>query len=255
MCTPVALTQCLTFTSVAETGTAEDAPAVAAEKESLTIDSLLYIDPETEEITETNSETQESELVQYSVWNEEKLAPLLVSARGKEIEVGTQAVKDFIIMKAGRHSSFAAAMLTNVDTMTAKINNRNVTITGDIDDIQPEIADKAQEILDNALAPTKAQYPDVDFSTIENVDFGPIGEIKGTIDVVIDTADDYDSTSFPVSYTISLTTGETLTADDFDDYFLRKIRTSMECVDNSLAEGEGIIPDDTMASVRSGDLS
>lgn len=204
---PMALTQCLTATSFAVTGSdAAPTAEVEAADEAITLTSLLYIAPEDTE----------------SKWNL-KVAGALDDAVNDGNTQGTidpSVLFDAVAKSAGKYSEVAKVVLSEVGTVNYKIaDNGDVTLTAEVGniaealsaDVNESLGDVAQKLADKYNAPELA---DMDFATVD---------ISGTVKVVIKSGDLNNGTTLPVTFEFTDAEGKTYGPGEAVEYVSGKL--------------------------------
>jgi uncharacterized coiled-coil DUF342 family protein len=227
---PLALTQCLTFSYAVDDSSAVQA-AQSADSTTLSVDSLLYIEPTSEET---------SDGVQTSTWNLAVRNLLLNAAdEGKgAVEIDPTSALTILKNYATGYAEEVDQIFSSVkDTKAEIVAGENVLkITGSIEGLDAIIAEQAQGRINEELEKVKAEYPEVSsetFGSLTNVDFSGLGDISGTIEVTIDWNSLDSSTKLPVSYTITTSDGTeyTLTGDNsIFDYISEKYGIAKQAV-------------------------
>lgn len=181
---PLALTQCLTATSIAVTET-DAIPAAEAEAadSSITLDSLLYIAPEDTE----------------SKWNG-KIAGYLDSAVNAGNAQGTfdaTVLFNSVASSAGKYSDVVKEILSKVGTVNYSIaDNGDIVLTTEVGNIAEALSTDVSESLGKAAKELAEKYNAPELADIE---FGQV-DISGSVKINIGSGMLSTDTTVPAAF-------------------------------------------------------
>ena len=225
---PLALTQCLSYSFAA---TDESAVASAADSTDLssavntniTLDSLLYINPDAEIV----------DGVQTSEWNMNVYSMIINAGQNGNGAVAIDPTSAMYLMSAnaGAYKELLEALSSEVTETTCEVkSDGRIVLNAKFNDLSKSIAKTVQNRISKEVDAVAEKYPEADLTELKNIDFSALGEIAGTITATVDASALQDSTTTPVTYEINLSDGTKLTMSSALEYVLDKYDVAKEAV-------------------------
>jgi len=167
---PLALGQCLTYSSFAADDKAAETSTTAAASEKVTLDTLLYINP--------------TEFEGYSQWNTQAAA-ILDKAANKSGTINVDSIINTVADKAGSYKEIAKAIASKLEKVEYNVDeNGDITVTAKLgnvaeafnENLEKSFAEMAKQVADKYGVPELADSMKANFAKID---------ISGTIKVQV----------------------------------------------------------------------
>ena len=228
---PLALTQCLSYSFAA---TDESSVASAADSTDLssavntniTLDSLLYINPDAEIV----------DGVQTSEWNMNVYSMIINAGQNGNGAVAIDPTSAMYLMSvnAGAYKELLEALSSEVTETTCEVkSDGRIVLNAKFNDLSKSIAKTVQNRISKEVDAVAEKYPEADLTELKNIDFSALGEIAGTITATVDASALQDSTTTPVTYEINFSDATNLTMSSALYYVLDKYDVAKEAVMNT----------------------
>ena len=190
---PLALTQCLSYSFAA---TDESSVASAADSTDLssavntniTLDSLLYINPDAEIV----------DGVQTSEWNMNVYSMIINAGQNGNGAVAIDPTSAIYLMSAnaGAYKELLEALSSEVTETTCEVkSDGRIVLNAKFNDLSKSIAKTVQNRISKEVDAVAEKYPEADLTELKNIDFSALGEIAGTITATVDASALQDSTT------------------------------------------------------------
>ena len=230
---PLALTQCLSYSFAA---TDESSVASAADSTDLssavntniTLDSLLYINPDAEIVNG----------VQTSEWNMNVYSMIINAGQNGNGAVAIDPTSAIYLMSAnaGAYKELIEVLAGEITETTCEVkSDGRIVLNAKFNDLSKSIAETVQNRVSKEVDAVAEKYPEADLTELKNIDFSALGEIAGTITATVDASALQDSTTTPVTYEINFSDVDhtNLTMTDALYYVLDKYDVAKEAVMNT----------------------